>query len=236
MRNILPGTCVFIFFAVAFLSFSGCSKKNDAETLVIHPTINPAPYSVLVYLITPTDKSFNPQYYTVAKSCILNLQNWYKSQLGNGKTFLLNPVVVDTLTGLHNSAWFNIYNGDGISSNTLSYAYHNTKYELRQLLGAKFDTTLYTYFVYVSADFPDETIPRGLAAEGSSNLEGLEGNSPDIFIGGAGHSLGHAFGLPEVPVENSDGIMSLGFPKYPHCLLQQSEKDSLNASPFFQIR
>src|SRR6266508_1826686 len=106
-------TYVIILLAVmAFLSNS--CKKNEPAPLIINPTVNPIPYSVLTYLITPTDKSFNPQYYTAVKSCVLSLQNWYKLQLGN-KTFVLNPVVVDTFTGLHNSSWYNDFNGDSIS-------------------------------------------------------------------------------------------------------------------------
>ena len=111
--------------------------------------------------------------------------------------------------------------------------YFEGKYEMRHLLEANFDTTHYTYFVYVDADFPDETIPKGLAAEGLGNLTGLCGESPNSYMGRAGHALGHAFGLPEVSIENPEALMSTGFPNYPNCILQQPEKDSLNASPFF---
>jgi hypothetical protein len=100
MRNLRVHTHISLL-ASLFLLFNNCSKHHS-EPLVINPTVNPIPYSVLVYLITPTDASFNPQYYTAVKSCALSLQNWYKLQMNN-KTFVLNPVVVDTLTGLHNS-------------------------------------------------------------------------------------------------------------------------------------
>jgi hypothetical protein len=229
MRNTLIRTYIFILMGMIFL-FASCSK-NHSEPLIINPTVNPIPYSVLVYLITPTDKSFNPQYYTAVKSCALSLQNWYKVQMNN-KTFVLNPVVVDTLTGLHNSVWYNSNNGLPVGGNG---AYYNTLYELQQLLGAKFSTVNYTYFVYVAADFPDETIPKGLAAEGLGNLTGLSGKNPNSWIGAAGHALGHAFGLPEVAIENSQAIMSTGYPYYPNCIFTQPEKDSLNASPFFKL-
>jgi len=216
-----------------FFLFSGCSKKNDSAPLVINPTVNPIPYSVLVYLVTPTDKSFNSQYYIAARSSMLNLQNWYKTQLGN-KTFVLNPVIVDTLTGLHNSSWFSSNNGDSVSGSGSLYAYYNTKYEMKHLLGDKFDTALYTYFVYVAADFPDETIPRGLAAVGLANLTGLSGQFPGSWIGADGHALSHAFGLHEPTTETSNGMMSLGWPNYPNCIFTQAEKDSLSASPFLK--
>jgi hypothetical protein len=228
MRNL---TYILILTGILF----GNCHKHPSEPLIINPTVNPITYSVLVYLITPKDQSFNSQYYRSVKSSALSLQNWYKAQMGNNKTFMLNPVVVDTLTGLHNSSWYNSNNGPSISGTGL-FGYHNTFYEMQQLLGGNFSTTKYTYFIFVAAAFPDETIPKGLAAEGSGNLAGLTGKNSNKFIGAAGHALGHAFGLPELAVENADAIMSTGYPKYPNCILRQVEKDSLNVSPFFEVR
>jgi len=114
------------------------------------------------------------------------------------------------------------------------YAYNNVKYEMKQLLGSKFDTSLYTYFVYVQANIPDETVPRGLAVEGSNNLDGLV-DKVNFFMGMDAHALAHAFGLPEPTVETSNGIMSaVGIPKWPNCVFTPEEKDSLNVSPFLQ--
>src|SRR5438477_2199177 len=183
MGNLLARTYVFIFLNGMIFLFNSC-KKNEPAPLIINPTVNPIPYSVMAYLITPTDKSFNPQYYIGERACILNLQAWYKSQMGN-KSFVLNPVVVDTLSSLHNSSWYNTNHGDSISGTTPAYAYHNVKYEMKQLLGANFDTVLFAYFIYVVADFPDETIPRGLAAEGLENLEDISGESPHSWMMGA---------------------------------------------------
>jgi hypothetical protein len=212
--------------------FISCSKHHKDPPLVIIPTTNPIQYSVMVYLLTPDDQAFNPQYYKGVKSCVLNLQNWYKSQIGS-KTFVLNPIVVDTITGLHNSAWYNTDNGAAISGTDSAFGFHNTAYDMQQLLGAKYNTSSITYFAFVAARFPDETIPKGLAVEGLDNIKGLTGTNPNPSMGASGHALGHAFGLREVSVENTQAIMSTGFPLYPNCILQQSEKDSLNASPFF---
>ena len=228
MRNLRVCTHISLLASLFLLSTS-CSK-HKSEPLVINPTVNPIQYSVLVYLVTPTDASFNPQYYTAVKSCVLSLQTWYKAQMGN-KTFTLNPVVVDTLTGLHNSSWYNSDNGLPLGG----YGpYYNTLYEMHQLLGANYDSTHYTYFVYVAADFPEVTIPRGLAVEGLGIIAGLTSKSPNFSIGASGHALGHAFGLPEpAGIENPDAIMSSGYPHYPNCIFTQAEKDSLNATPFF---
>ena len=230
--------CVCIFLiGLVILSFN-CKKNHDdykPEPLpVINPTINPIPYSVVAYLVTPTDKTINPDYYRAAKKTLQTLQDWYKTQMGNNKTFVLNPVVLDTLTALHNSIWFITSHGDSISGNNTFY--DNIKYELKQLLGSKFDTTLYAFFAYVDADFYNTSVPRGLGIEGQNSLSGLAGSHPEAWIGDAGHALGHAFGLIDGVPSNEDGIMSKGWSKYPNCVLKPAEKDSLDASPFFKAQ
>jgi len=231
MRKLSSVTWLFTLLSTLVLLLGNC-KKDKEEPLVITPTVNPAPYSLQVYLLTPNDQTFNPDYYRAAQSAILDLQKWYKTQMA-GKTFELNPVVVDTITGSHNSAWYTSNNGE-VSNNSPS-GFFNTMSDMKELLGSKYDTALYTYLVWTTVPFPDETIPRGIAVESSENLDGLA-SGPNSFTGAAGHALGHAFGLPEVAVPNPDGIMSNGWPKYPNCILKPFEKDSLNKNPFFKVQ
>jgi len=230
--------CAIIFLIGTVTLLFSCKKNHDEykpEPLpVINPTVNPIPYSVVAYLITPTDKTINPDYYRAAKKALVTLQGWYKAQMGNNKTFILNPVVLDTLTALHNSTWFTDHNGDSISGTNRFY--NNTKYELKQLLGSKFDTSLYAYYAFVDADFYNTTVPRGLGVEGSNSLSGLASSHPEAWIGDAGHAMGHAFGLVDGVPQNEDGIMSKGWSKYPNCVLKPEEKDSLNAIPYFQLQ
>jgi hypothetical protein len=234
MKSLLAGIYALIFLTGMFILLDSCHKKNEAAgPPVINPTVNPIPYSVLVYLVTPTDKQIDYNHYNAAKTTIQALQGWYKTQMGNNKTFVLNPVVVDTLSGLHESSWYGSNNGPEISGN--NYPYYNVKYEMKQLLGSKFDTSLYTYFVFVPADIQDETIPRGLAEGGLTTLVNIAANSK-YYTGLCAHSLAHAFGMPEPTVPTSNGIMSGGIGKYPDCILEPATKDSLNASPFFKVQ
>jgi hypothetical protein len=233
MKSLSAGIYVLIFLNGTFILFDSCQKKNDIQPPpVINPTVNPIPYSVLVYLITPTDKKVDYNYYNAAKTTLQKLQDWYKTQMGNNKTFVLNPVVVDTLTGLHESNWYNTNHGLAISGD--DYAYYNIKYEMKQLLGSKFDTSLYTYHVFVATSIPDETIPAGLAVAGSDILGSVA--TSNYSIGIEAHALAHALGLPEPAVPTSNGIMSGGVPKWPNCIFTQEEKDFLNASPFLKVQ
>src|SRR6476646_5071581 len=128
MRTVPAGVAI-LFLIGSFVLFNSCSKGHGSESQppVINPTVNPIPYSVLVYLVTPTDKKIDYNYYNAAKTTIQKLQEWYKTQMGNNKTFVLNPVVVDTLTGLHASGWYADNNGPAISG-TDFFAYNNIKY------------------------------------------------------------------------------------------------------------
>jgi hypothetical protein len=60
---------------------------------------------------------------------------------------------------------------------------------------------------------------------------------PQRWIGGLGHELGHAFGLPHPPdtVRDADAIMWAGFyGKYPKgCYLTEPDKQMLRHSAFF---
>jgi hypothetical protein len=151
---------------------------------------------VRIFFITPTDKSFNQAYYDILKATALNIQAYYKSQMG-GKTFTLNDPVVDALRGLHNYAWYNSDNGVATSgTDPRFYGYYNTLNDISKLVTTNIG--LYTYIFYVAA-------PGGgagatsQAALGDQDLDGLlsEINNPvKRWIGGSAHEWGHAFGLP----------------------------------------
>jgi hypothetical protein len=158
--------------------------------------------------------------------------------MGNNKTFVLNPLVLDTLRGLHNNVWYNSNNGSISGTDPRFYAVNNTRYEMQQLLGSRFNTSDYVFFVYVAAP-GDGAGSMGFCAMGDQDLKGLLGQNtdnldPNRWIGGGGHELGHAFGLNHPDNLNEQAIMWTGYAIYPNCILQQNDKDILNASPFFR--
>lgn len=213
-------------------------NAGGSDSVTKQITIAPIMNSVVVYLITPKDNRFNQSYYNALKSAATNIQSWYKTQMGNNKTFVLNPLILDTLTGLHDSTWYNSNNGEISGTDPRFYGYNNTYYEMQQLLGSSFNTSNYAYFVYVAAPGGGAGTP-GFCAMGDQDLKGLlginpENPDPNRWIGGGGHELGHAFGLPHPDNENDQAIMWTGYLIYPNCILQQTDRDILNASPFFR--
>jgi PKD repeat protein len=221
-------------YSVKLVATNATGKDSITKLITVTPILK----SVVVYLITPRDKQFNPAYYTALKNATLNLQAWYKSAMGNNKTFTLNPLVLDTLTGLHDSAWYNSANGTISGTDPRYYGFYNTYYEMQQLLGSSFSTSNYVYFVYVAAPGGGAG-STGFCAMGDQDLLGLLGKNPENlninrWIGGGGHELGHSFGLPHPDNQNGQALMWTGYLTYPNCILQQSDKDILNASLFFK--
>ena len=220
-------------YIVKLIATNAGGKDSITKEVIINPLNN----SVLLYLITPKDKMFNQQYYTAAKSCAINLQNWYKGQMGN-KTFVLNPLVIDTLQGLHDASWYNNNNGSVSGSDPRFYGFYNTYNEIQQLLGSKFNTIKYVYLVYVAAPF-DGAGSTGFSTMGEGDLKGLLGQNlenlnPNRWIGGAGHELGHGFGLPHPNNQNPQALMWTGYLIYPNCILQQEDRNMLSVSNFFK--
>lgn len=210
------------------------SNPAGQDSLIKQVIIPPANLSVRVFLITPIDRSFNKNYYDVLKTTALNIQTYYKNQLG-GRTFTLNNPVIDTLTGLHSYSWYNSDNGSNISgTDPRFYGYYNTLYEISKLVSI--NTNLYTYIFYVAAPGGGAG-STGQAALGDQDLDGLlsEINNPvKRWIGGSAHEWGHAFGLPHPANQLPTALMWTGYTIYPNCILQQTDKDLLNSNKFFK--
>ncbi len=221
-------------YSVTLIAFGAIS--NDTITKKV--TISPIDKSVVVYLITPKDKKFNPAYFEAVKTCMINLQTWYKVQMGNNKTFVLNPIIVDTLTGRQDSIWYNSYNGSFSGSDPRFYGYFNAFEEMRLSLGNRFDRSKNVFVVFVAAPGGGAG-SKGFCAMGDQDLKGLlgintENTNKNRWIGGIGHEVGHAFDLPHPNNQNPQAIMWSGYSNYPNCILQDSDRTILNASPFIR--
>lgn len=214
------------------------TNSYGSDSVIQQLVINPIENTLVGYLITPKDNKFNAAYYNAVFSATLNLQSWYKSQMGNNKTFALNKLVIDTVTGLHDSIWYNNYNGSYSGTDPRYYGFYNTYYEVQQILGNRFNTSKYTYFVFVAAPGGGAGA-KGFCAFGDQDLKGLlginsENLNPNRWIGGDGHELGHAFGLQHPSNQNGLALMWTGYLTYPNCILQQEDKNILNANPIFK--
>ena len=92
---------------------------------------------------------------------------------------------------IHDAIWYDSYNGDSLGYTGDAHAYYNIKFELKNLLGAKYDTTTYRYFAFVESDFPEQTLPGSLGVEGETTLDGLTSTNANGWKGSCAHALGH---------------------------------------------
>ena len=191
----------------------------------------------VVYLVS-RDRQVSTEYAQAVEHAIRDLQVWYGHQL-NGVTFKLHEPVVEVARSEQPADWFSNHPQ---GANRDDWGYNNTLAEVGRILGAKLNDPHFIWAIY--SDGPGNTGRggSGVACLPEDDLLGLVGRhptqkDPQRWIGGLGHELGHAFGLPHPPdkVRDADAIMWAGFyGKYPApCYLTESDKKTLLQSPFF---
>ena len=201
-------------------------------------TAQAAPAVKLIYLI-PSDKNYNAQYEQAILNAANNIREFYRDEIGVNKTFILDGAV-EVIHSSQNSAWF------------AASPWTRAKSES----GAKHGDADFTYVVYMDARPACGQViggADGVAVLGENDLLGLTGQldipacaggrpenaSIDRWIGGLGHEIGHAFGLPHPPgceEEQShcdnDALLWNGFRSYPDTYLRSDEIAILKNSRF----
>ena len=225
-----------VFMLIFFIACSN-EKENPAPTEPVFTGYNKdaLPNTVRVLYIVPSDRELQENYTQALANCITQLKTWYATNLDAGKTFQLNPdFLVETLHSDHETAWFNAQNEQTGAAEF--YFYGNARNAVMELLGQDFKPEQYTYLVYVDAPGTTGAGALGFTAMPENDLLGLTDQMEEPvarWIGGAGHELGHAFGLPHPENENPEALMFTGYVLYPNCILQDTDKTILSQSAYF---
>ena len=211
-------------------------------------------YVRFVYLV-PADKEEKTEYRQSIENAARHLQLWYKNQLGNNRSFNLQDPVVEVYKTSHNESWYST-NPDADWSGEWKFWFNEVN-DAFSLTGGSFEDPNNFWIIYIDA-LPECPLLQGgglshVAAMGVNDLRGLIGlswlpicdeyvpdYSPCRYVGGLGHELGHAFGVPHPPgcddgqpvTCDYESIMYTGYLNYPDTYFSENEKGIINASAF----
>ena len=213
----------------------------------------------VVYLV-PSDRTEHPLYQQSLDRSIRHLQQWMSEQMPAGETFALAEPAVLTLRSPRPEAWFREHD----AHNGYATFYDNAIDESLRLMGEPPGINPErAWLIYVDADATcgqcggcgfGYATGGGFAVVSANDLRGflsgpwMRGCEGDVvtfgfrpcrFVGGIGHELGHALGLPHppgcddgAPTCDRETIMYTGFYGYPAADLTDGEQATLGTHPF----
>lgn len=213
-----------------------------------------APVVRIVYLV-PADRVPRTDYVDRLTAAVEHLRIWFRNEMGDGTTFRLHAPVVEVVRSSQVASWYRV----NPSGDPVVWFFNNVVTDAFLLTGARFFDPNNTWVLYVDSDpacgqltgatsgvavLPANDL-RGLADE--PNIPPCVGDPPDTagvcrWVGGLGHELGHAFGLPHpsacvdsdpTTVCSENALMWLGYTTYPEAYLLNEDRLALTDSPFF---
>ena len=231
-------------------------KKNS----VVSPNSSGAsatvsPKEVRVVYLVPSDRTIRQDYVSGIRSAIVHLQAFYQNQLGSGFAFSLHSPIVEVFQTSHAASFYST------GGNATQIGFWNSVLgDGFALSGGGFNDPNNRWIYYVDADpvcgqvvggtsgvalLPANDL-RGLT--GQPNIPPCVGQPPDSnglcrWVGGLGHELGHAFGLPHPPGCDqgncsefaAHSLMYLGYIDYPNTYFLDDDKAALLATGFFSV-
>jgi hypothetical protein len=209
------------------------SGEGAGQTVVVPLEIaNHGPTVHMVYLL-PSDVEYDPRVALGMDHAIRHLQIWYQHDLDNGKAFSIGFPLITVLHSTHPASYF------ATSSWTRATG------EVFAALGGGFGSQTDIWNIYLPVVTDGQGGSPGVALLGENDVLGISGEDTGGYgiarwVGGLGHELGHAFGLPHPPgcdsgvvSDDCSSLMYLGYLYYPNTFLTAADRIQLDASPFF---
>lgn len=237
------------FAGVAFVALIGAGSIGAAN-----PKRIPEPVVRVVYLV-PTDRVASDEYVDRLEAAIRHLRIWYRNEMSDGTTFSLHKPVVDVVQTSYVAAWY----ATNPAGDPIVWFFNNVVTDAFALTGGRFFDPNNIWVFYIDSDPACGQLvgaTSGVAVLPANDLRGLAGepnvppcasDPPDTagvcrWVGGLGHELGHALGLPH-PSECADSdpttvcpdnaLLWLGYITYPETYLLNEDEMTLMQSPFF---
>lgn len=221
-------------FSITIGTFVVTAWAAAAEPAAAEKTIH------FVYM-SPLDVAYRAEFEAGVENAARTLQAWFPDEL-NGKTFALNADVVQWYQTPHNTSWYQTN-----PSNPAFYAgrfWETATADAFALTGGQFFDPDDIWVLYLDAMPLDGQYIGGtssVALMAAHDLAGLNGDSSEPvsrWVGGTGHEMGHALGLPHPP--DSPGgpddwsLMYYGYTTFPDTYLRSDDRSTLLNSGYFQ--
>lgn len=243
-----------VVLALATLGATACQEQVTAPdapaALSESRRSSSGPYVVHGVYLIPSDRPLRHDYARQISDALENLQIWYQNELPGGVTFTLAKPTVDIVRTAHPASY---YTG---GAQTLDFWY-TALADGFDLTGGRFYDPEAIWIYYIDADplcgqstgaiasvalLPANDL-RGLAGEPTTNLctgEREPSQGRCRWVGGLGHELGHALGLPHPPDCEAglsscpaNALMWFGYQTYPEAIFTAEDQTTLVAEPFF---
>ncbi|MGH7859213.1 MAG: hypothetical protein ACREQY_17940 [Candidatus Binatia bacterium] len=221
----------------------------------------------MIYLV-PADRAIRRDHAVAIGSAIIELQAFYQDEMGLGQspplpsvaglgqTFALHDPLVEAYQTSHPADFYST----GPNAEPLGF-WSSVLQDGFEITGGGFYDPDHRWIFYVDADPACGQLVGGVAGVAllpANDLRGLVGEprvvtcpaeTPDPrglcrWVGGLGHELGHAFGLPHPPGCDAgtcseharDSLMYLGYGNYPDTWLLEEDERRLREGAFFSLR
>lgn len=236
------GSVTAVGAGVVDITASYGGQRTSASVRVL----GTAPAKVRFLYVVPQDRTPRADYAAAIEMAMLNLQGWYRDQLG-GKTFALATSQPATCRLPRSADYYAIDSWSKVLADVQGCA---------PVSAGSGDVAWVLYVDVVHACNAPGRLgagTTGLAMMPRQDMDGLIGaryisdcgeeyRFPiSRYIGGAGHELGHALGLPHPPgcnegLESCDrsALMWAGYASYPTTYLRDDEKLLLRQSAFIR--
>lgn len=238
------------FILVLSYAATGCEGKTRPTAPVAPEPVagvsTSATGSVRVLYVVPNDKEFQRGFSEGISKAIVDVQGWYRNQLG-GATFDIYSVVPEQCRLPRKEAYY--AGADG---------WQKVLDDIRHCAPVEHGSTEFTWVLYLDVvEKCDGYLDFGRGGDGvvmlaNKDLRGVAGLSsrPDCnraptlnyigrWYGGLAHEIAHALHVPHPPgcdegldTCDNDALMWRGYADYPGTYFRDDEKEILARSPF----
>jgi len=240
--SVTPGTTTTVFLNVEVgeaapgrYSLRVAAAGSGLSQTVAQPLVvaRQGPRVHVIYLL-PSDVAYDARAALGMDRAIRHLQIWFQQEMASGTTFAIANPSVQVIRSTRTSSYFA----------TNSFA--RSADEVFVTNGSRFYDSTAVSLIFLPVRTDGQGGVASVALLGDNDVQGISGRNTGGYtvarwVGGLGHEMGHAFGLPHPPGcatgqggRTCDALMYLGYLTYPATFLNPAERNQLGAGPFFR--